>query len=93
MSGRVLTTPAAATAANQMGSIVNGGFATEIRNLDTQGKTLSDPNTWDGPHAINFRNHWPQINATLMKLQSQLTELQTAVKNVNQDISHAGGGQ
>jgi uncharacterized protein YukE len=93
MSGRVLTTPAAATAANQMGSIVNGGFATEIRNLDTQGKTLSDPNTWDGPFAINFRNEWPQINATLMKLQGQLTQLQTAVKHVNQDISHAGGGQ
>jgi uncharacterized protein YukE len=90
--GRVLTTPEAANAAKQMGVILNSGLASEIQKLDSQGKTLSDPNVWAGPHADTFRNQWPQINSTLVRLQGQLTQLQTAVKNVNADIAQAGGG-
>lgn len=91
-NGRVLTTPDAANAANQMGAILNSGLSSEIQKLDAQGKTLSEPNVWDGPHAQTFRSEWPQINATLTKLLGQLQQLQVAVKNVNQDINVAGGG-
>lgn len=90
--GRVLTTPEAAHAANQMGVILNSGLASEITKLDSQGKILSEPNTWDGPHAQTFRGQWPQINSTLQRLQGQLQQLQQAVKNVNADIAQAGGG-
>lgn len=90
--GRILTTPEAANAAKQMGSILNGGLSTEIKNLNTQGTTLSEANNWDGPHAATFRNQWPQINGTLNRLLGELTQLQQAVQNVNRDIAQAGGG-
>ncbi len=89
---RVLTTAEAPAAATQMGSIINGTFASDVRNLDNQGKKLSEPNIWDGPHAQKFRDAWPRINTTLTNLLSQLGDLQQAVKNVNDDIRHAGGG-
>ncbi len=90
--GRVLTTPDAASAANQMGSILNSGLVGEIQKLDSQGRILSEPNVWDGPHAQTFRGQWPQINSTLNRLLGQLQQLQTAVKHVNADIAQAGGG-
>jgi uncharacterized protein YukE len=91
-SGRVLTTPDAASAATQLGSILNSGLAGEIQKLDSQGRILSEPNVWDGPHAQTFRGQWPQINSTLNRLLGQLQQLQVAVKNVNADIAQAGGG-
>ena len=91
--GRVLTTAEAASAATQMGSILNSGLSSEISKLDSQGKILSEPNTWDGPHAQTFRSQWPQINTTLTRLLGQLQQLQTAVKNVNSDIAQAGGSR
>jgi len=90
--GRVLTTQEAANAARQMGTILNSGFSSNVSQLDSQGRTLSEPTVWDGPHAQTFRSQWPQINSTLQRLLSQLTELQQAVKNVNADIAQAGGG-
>ena len=48
---RVLSTEQAKTAIQQMQAIINGGFTDQISQLDSQGRTLSDPNVWDGNRA------------------------------------------
>ena len=49
MSGRVLSSEQAKSAIQQIQGIINGGLTDQISQLDSQGKTLSDPNVWDGP--------------------------------------------
>ena len=48
---RVLSTESAKTAIVQVQAIVNDGLVDEINKLDQQGRTLSNPDVWDGPLA------------------------------------------
>ena len=90
---RVLSTEEAKTAIRQMQSIINGGFEDQITNLDSQGKTLSDPNVWDGPLAETFRSStWPQTKAALDKAKQQLDELRQQLNQIATNIFTAGGG-
>ena len=90
---RVLSTEQAKSAINQMQSIINGGFTDQISALDAQGKILSDPNTWDGPLAAQFRGStWPETKAALDKARQELEELRTQLDKISQDIFAAGGG-
>ena len=69
---RALSTEQAKTAIQQMQSIINGGFTDQITQLDSQGKTLSDPNIWDGPLAEKFRGStWPETRAALEKAKQE----------------------
>jgi hypothetical protein len=64
MSGRVLSSEQAKSAIQQIQGIINGGLTDQIAQLDSQGKTLSDPNVWDGPLAEKFRNStWPETRS------------------------------
>lgn len=92
MSGRVLTTPEAEQASSRMGTIISGQLAEDIRDLITQGDTLSEPNVWDGTHAATFRSGWPNTRTQLNEALEQLGQLQTAVERVRTDIVTAGGG-
>ncbi|MGB8383976.1 MAG: pyrophosphorylase [Dermatophilaceae bacterium] len=90
---RVLSTEQAKTAIRQMQAIINGGFTDQISQLDAQGRTLSDPNVWDGPLADRFRGStWPETRAALDKAKSELEQLRGQLDQISQNIFSAGGG-
>ncbi|UWX98476.1 pyrophosphorylase [Arthrobacter zhaoxinii] len=90
---RVLSTEQAKTAIGQVQSIINGGFTEQIAALDAQGKILSDPNTWDGPLASQFRGSvWPETKAALDKAREELEQLRTQLQQISENIFSAGGG-
>ena len=74
-------------------STINGGFSEQITQLDNHGRTLSDPNNWDGPLAQQFRTStWPETKAALDKAKTELEELQMQLDKISQNIFSAGGG-
>ncbi|MDR1449048.1 MAG: pyrophosphorylase [Propionibacteriaceae bacterium] len=93
MSSRVLSTEQAKQSIRQLQSLISGGFADQISQLDCQGRVLSDPNVWDGPLAEQFRGStWPETKAALDKAAQQLEELRGQLDRISQDIFAAGGG-
>ena len=93
MSDRVLSTEEAKAAIRDIQRIVNGGLTEQLQALDTNGKTLSDPNKWDGPLATTFRSDtWPQTKAALEKAKAELEELQQQLSKIATNIFTAGGG-
>lgn len=92
MATRVLATPEAEAAINQIESILNSGLSTSIQNLNSQGSVLSEPNVWDGNLAQNFRtNVWPACSRALANAQTQLQDLQVQLKAIHAQIMEAGG--
>lgn len=92
MSNRVLSTEEAKSAIQQLQSIINGGFTEQINQLDAQGRTLSEPNVWDGPLATQFRSEtWPQTKSALDKAKAELDELRTQLGRISENIFAAGG--
>jgi uncharacterized protein involved in exopolysaccharide biosynthesis len=90
---RVLSTPEAKSAIQQLQSLINGGFMDQITQMDSQGKTLSDSNVWDGPLAEKFRNStWPETRKALDSAKTQLDELHKQLQTISQNIMSAGGG-
>lgn len=90
---RVLSTEEAKSAIRQIQTIISGGFTEQITSLDSQGKILSDPNTWDGPLAETFRNNtWPETKAALDKAKQELDDLRGQLDKISQNIFSAGGG-
>ncbi|ALD62777.1 pyrophosphorylase [Glutamicibacter soli] len=90
---RVLSTEQAKTSIQQLQAIINGGFTDQINQLDAQGRTLSDPNVWDGPLAIQFRSTtWPETKAALDKARTELEQLRGQLSQISQNIFTAGGG-
>ncbi|GGF44874.1 hypothetical protein GCM10011519_33360 [Marmoricola endophyticus] len=90
---RVLSTPEAKTAIQQLRTLITGGFTDQITQMDAQGKTLSDPNVWDGPLAEKFRSStWPETRSALDKAKQELEELRTQLDQISQNIMSAGGG-
>ncbi len=88
---RVLSTDTARTAITTMSSIINGGLADQINQLDQQGQQLSQPDVWDGGLAQQFRSAWPQTSRSLQSVKAELEELRQKVERINADIMAAGG--
>ena len=88
---RVLSTDAAKAAVSSMSSIINGGLAEQIAQLDQQGRQLSQPDVWDGSLANQFRSAWPQTSKSLQTVKTELDELRQKVERINADIMAAGG--
>ncbi len=92
MVTRVLATDQARSTIAQMNSVLSGGLQDQITQLDNLGKTLSDPNVWDGPTAVDFRsNVWPGVNTSLQNTLSSLEELRAKLDTVTKNIMTAGG--
>jgi hypothetical protein len=92
MSARVLSTGEARSAIVAMQSIISSGLTGQLQALNAQGNRLSDANVWDGMEAVRFRSDlWPQITKALHQAVEALTELQTYIAQVNQNIMAAGG--
>ncbi|HEV7805723.1 MAG TPA: hypothetical protein VGO80_07895 [Solirubrobacteraceae bacterium] len=65
----------------------------QIERLDREGKTLSDPNVWDGPLAQQFRDQtWPETKSALEKAKQELDELRGQLQKISDNIMSAGGG-
>ena len=88
---RVLSTDAARSAVTSMSSIINGGLADQISQLDQQGRALCQPDVWDGSLAQQFRSAWPQTSRSLQTVKAELDELRQRVERLNADIMAAGG--
>ena len=88
---RVLSTLEAKQAVTKMRTIINQGLLEQITSLDHEGRTLCDPNVWDGQLAGVFRNDWPQTSQALQRIRQDLETLRSKVQQVNQDIMTAGG--
>ena len=92
MALRVLSTEAAKTAIVGVQSIVNGGLLDEIGKLDQQGRTLSNPEVWDGPLAQRVRDQiWPETKAGLDRARVELDQLRYQLQRISQNIMTAGG--
>ena len=93
MATRVLSPEQAKTSIKKIQGIVNGGLAEEIQKLDSEGKTLSQPDVWDGPLASQFRDQiWPETKSALDKAKTELDELRDQLDRISADIMRAGGG-
>lgn len=90
-SGRVLATPEARSAVQQLKAIVTGDLTSTISNLERQGDILNDPNQWDGTLAGQFRGTWTQHKADIRRIQTALQELQAQVDRITTEIMTAGG--
>jgi uncharacterized protein YukE len=88
---RVLSTDTARSSITTMSSIINGGLADEISQLDNQGRTLSQPDVWDGGLATRFRATWPEMSKRLQAVRADLDQLRQDVDRINADIMAAGG--
>jgi hypothetical protein len=91
MSMRVLAGPEAVEAANRMRQTVESGLDAELSALEVAAGRLSDPNVWDGPHAVQFRSLWGEMAPRLRQSQADLAQLRTWVQGVADSILLAGG--
>jgi uncharacterized protein YukE len=93
MADRVVSTGTAREAIKRMQAIINGGLVQQINELNAQGRTLSEPNVWDGRLAAEFRATWPETNRKLTSMKEALEDLRRQIERINQNIMQAGGNQ
>ena len=91
-TGTVKSTQFALDTIRQMQNIISGGLQGEIQSLLDKGNSLT-PEDWDGQHAANFYESWPQVSASLRNTLTQLEELSRDIMTVNTNIQGAGGTQ
>jgi hypothetical protein len=91
MSMRVLAGPEAIEQANRMRQTIEGGLDAQLAALEAAAARLSDPDVWDGPHAVQFRTLWGEVGPRLRQTQGDLAQLRTWVHQVADSILVAGG--
>ncbi|MGI8663106.1 MAG: pyrophosphorylase [Acidimicrobiales bacterium] len=91
MSVRTVADPLAKDAVTHLRSTLAGGFLETIQQVVRDGETLSRPDLWDGPRAIQFRQSWPELRGALQNAHSDLTELAGSIDAITTAIMHAGG--
>ena len=72
MSMRVLAGPEAIESATRMRQTIEAGLDSELSALESAATRLSDPNVWDGPHAVQFREVWREMAPRLRGAQADL---------------------
>lgn len=88
---RTVSTPAAESAVQTLGTILAGNLSGDLDKLRTYAQKLCDPDTWDGKAATEFRGPvWTASNAALTELQTQLATLRQKVEVITRDIMQAG---
>jgi hypothetical protein len=93
VSTRVLSTDEAKQAVQQMKGILGGQLQQQLHQLMSNGDFLADPNKWDGPLAMQYRNQvWPDVKRSLQNIGPALEKLHNEVSTVLNNIMQAGGG-
>lgn len=90
MAQRVLATQAAEQAANQLVPAIQQ-LRADIAKVQNLGKTLTDPNQWDGPDAVKFRTSWDPDVTRLQQTDDQMAQLEQRAKAQITAIRQAGG--
>ena len=88
---RVLSTETAESSIRTMSTIINSDLTEQLRRLDHEGNTLSQPDVWDGSLAAQFRSSWPSTSKSLQSVKAELEQLRVRVEKINADIMAAGG--
>ena len=89
---RVLSTEQARSAVTALQSVISGGLTEQIARLDAQGRTLSQPEVWDGQLAAQFRGTtWPQTKRALDAAVVELEALREQLSRITANIMAAGG--
>ncbi|MCB0977982.1 MAG: hypothetical protein KDB02_11045, partial [Acidimicrobiales bacterium] len=88
---RVLSTDTARSSITALASIINGGLADQISQVDQHGRTLSQPDVWDGGLAVRFRSTMPEMSRRLQAVRNDLDQLRADIDRINADIMAAGG--
>lgn len=97
MSDRVLSTREALDSVTQLRAIIGSGpgdgtIGSALAEFQRKCDVLADPNQWDGPKAIAFRNNYQgQIVPSLRSLISELNEMRDAIQSITDEIRRAGG--
>jgi hypothetical protein len=91
MSVRTLADPVAREAVTHLRTTLGGGFLETVQQVVNDGETLSRPDLWDGPRAIQFRTSWPELRAALQNVHAELTELAGSIDAITAAIMQAGG--
>jgi hypothetical protein len=91
MSMRVLSSPEAIEKADVMRRVIEQGLVEQLTTLDQAAARLSDPNVWDGPHAVQFRGVWGEVAPRLEAARTDLADLRHRIDAICGDILAAGG--
>ncbi|THJ48186.1 hypothetical protein [Candidatus Frankia alpina] len=87
----VRSTPQAIAAVSDLASIVNGPLLSRFDELRSTARTLTDPESWDGRGATEFRTTvWPGYERTLTELHARLDQLRTRLADIQSEIQSAG---
>ena len=92
MSMRVLSSPEAIEKADVMRRVIEHGLVEQLTTLNQAAGRLSDPNVWDGPHAVQFRGVWGEVAPRLEAARTDLADLRNRIDAICGDILAAGGG-
>ncbi len=91
MSMRVLASPEAMEKAEVMRRVVEQGLVEQLGTLNQAAGRLSDPNVWDGPHAVQFRGIWGDLAPRREQARVDLADLRTRIQSITGEILLAGG--
>jgi hypothetical protein len=92
VSTRVLSTEQAKVSVQRLQAILSNELLQQLARVGDEGRTLSDPNVWDGMQATRFRSElWPPTKAALDNAVEALHQLQQSSQAINQNIMQAGG--
>lgn len=91
MSMRVLSSPEAIEKAAVMRRVIEQGLVEQLTTLNQAAARLSDPNVWDGPHALQFRGVWGEVSPRLESARADLADLRNRIDVICGDILAAGG--
>jgi hypothetical protein len=91
MSTRVLATSRAISASQQMARLLDGQIQAQLQAVRDAGRLLSDPRSWDGTSAVQFRTQqWPQASRSVDGALQTLQSLQRSAEKVVESIVQAG---
>ena len=91
MSMRVLSSPEAIEQGQAMRRVIEQGLVDQLGALNQAASRLSDPNVWDGPHAVQFRQSWSEVAPRLEQARVDLADLRNRIDAICGEILVAGG--
>lgn len=82
----------ATSASDSFLKIINQQLGPAFSQLINNGNTLADPTHWSGGSASQFQNDiWPKAKSDIQGMQRDLSDLQTRIGKILNDIKTAGG--
>lgn len=90
-TGTVKSTPEALSAVQRMLSQIDGGITESLDRFKADGDILAMPENFDGGAAARYQTEWGEVKGTLDRAVTQLREMSTRLRQINDNIQAAGG--